>query len=270
MYKVDKETLDSVYELGDKLVFISRESCPDNPRHNDNVAELWCLHRRYTLGDRDAPQDFVNDPALFESEVRADPDALAVCSLFLYDHGGISISRSSFGDRWDSGQVGIGVVRKSRMLHLGFSEEECTRDRADELLTMEVEEYNTYLHGDVFEYEVFEGPCDEVINRGGNYYGNDFVKSGILCEVFGPNWEQARKIYWRAQGELGAARRRVREVYEARGDLDVFTHMPDPTRPGVFFDTAYPSIAAARAALAPWYETPSDQETFLRWNNRTS
>ncbi len=270
MYKVDKETLDSVYELGDKLVFVSRERQPEDPRDNDNVAQLWCRHSRYELGDVYPPADFVNDPALFESEVRADPDVLAVCSLFLYDHGGVSISRGSFGDRWDSGQVGIGVVCKSRMIEMGFSEEECTRERADELLTMEVEEYDTFLRGDVYEYEVLEGPCDEVIDRGGNYFGDDFVKNGILCEVFGPNWEHARKIYWQTKGELDAARRRVREVYEARNDLDVFTHMPDPTRPGVFFDTAYPSIAAARAALAPWYETPSDQETFLRWNNRTS
>ena len=41
MYKVDKETLDSVYELGDKLVFISRERQPEDPRDNDNVAKLW-------------------------------------------------------------------------------------------------------------------------------------------------------------------------------------------------------------------------------------
>jgi hypothetical protein len=79
-----------------------------------------------------------------------------ILPLYLYDHSGISISTGSFGDPWDSGQVGyIYCAPEDIKREYGeLTEENLTT--AKEVLKSEVELYDQYLRGNVWIAQLFE------------------------------------------------------------------------------------------------------------------
>ena len=86
--------------------------------------------------------------------------------LYLYDHGGITISTGPFGCPWDSGQVGfIYASHKQIRDHFGWKRLNKSRiERAYEVLKGEVETYDTFLRGDVWGFVVKKeafNPLDE-------------------------------------------------------------------------------------------------------------
>lgn len=258
----------SIYELNDKLVFIYRDDDPTNPRENENIANLWMSHRRYVLGDKGPPEDFKGDPESFRDELTRDPDVLCVRSIYGYDHGGLTIRLKPYWDTWDSGCLGVGVVRKSRMIEMGFDEARCTTSEAEKILEAEVEEYNLFLNGDVYCFKTFQGrDMEEPIDSCCGYFGSDFAESGLLASALGGGWEQAKSVP--DKRELAEAKIRVRDFFEAREDLGVSVSMPDPHRPGSFVDMPCASIKEGRALLGQWYGDTLSEEVvgaFLRWN----
>lgn len=123
-----------------------------NPRTEfDHLAEFWCWHRRYNLGDNkprmlDSP---VTREGVIEHVQDSGDDVLAILPLYLYDHSGITISTSPFSCRWDSGQVGWAFVRSSTAEEQGIGRDV---EKALKVIHGEVAEYDQYLRGDVFGY----------------------------------------------------------------------------------------------------------------------
>ena len=146
---------------------------PLNPREwCEYMGNMICFHSRYKLGDDHAyadPDDF--------REVHEDEDIISL-PLYLYDHGGITMSTGAFGCPWDSGQVGVIYASYKEILHW-FDEEEMTEElkaKAIKCLEAEVEEYDDYLRGNVYNYVVEGRACDDAV---GNYHG-DPEKSGLI------------------------------------------------------------------------------------------
>jgi hypothetical protein len=109
-----------------------------------------------------------------------------VLPLYLYDHGGITMSTGSFGDKWDSGQVGYIYVSNEEVLenwsvkslddpvdYKDGKPPKPARERAIDLLEAEVEEYANYLEGDCW------GTCVQVFDPEGKEIGDDDVVWGI-------------------------------------------------------------------------------------------
>lgn len=94
-----------------------------------------------------------------------------VLPLFLYDHGGITMSTGAFCCSWDSGQVGFIYITKEKMAVEGWDKEHATK-----YLQGEVEEYDQYLTGDVWGYVVEADDGTEVESCWG-FYGVDYCKS---------------------------------------------------------------------------------------------
>lgn len=94
--------------------------------------------------------------------------------LFLYDHGGITMSTSSFNDIWDSGQVGWIYVTKEKVIAEYGTWDAETIERIEGYLDGEVEIYDQYLRGEIYGY-VIEDPEDEdlVIESCWGFYGED-------------------------------------------------------------------------------------------------
>jgi hypothetical protein len=142
-----------------QVLKIKRDDDASSPREYDNLGHMVCWHRRYKLGDEkpsEQPADWI------EAYTAENPDA-AILPLYLYDHGGISISCGAFSCPWDSGQLGWVVVDADRIRH----EYSCTeitaeiRERVIEVLKSEVECYDAYLRGDVWGYVIEEATtCD--------------------------------------------------------------------------------------------------------------
>jgi hypothetical protein len=78
--------------------------------------------------------------------------------LNAYIHSGVSLSLGEFDCPWDSGQVGYVLVKKGSV-----------PDPEKAALSL-VSEWNKYLGGDVWCFEVTDS-SGEVVSSGGGYYG---------------------------------------------------------------------------------------------------
>ena len=109
-------------------------------------------------------------------------DQYVILPLYLYDHSGITISTRPFSCPWDSGQVGwIYAPKDTFRKATGYSEEDITEvmsNRAEGILEDEVREYDVYLRGEVYGYELYElRKCDScghvkenIIDSCGGFY----------------------------------------------------------------------------------------------------
>lgn len=165
---------------------------PDTDAHNprtewDHAGTMVCWHRRYTLGDQQphypASEFFTRLMQERESEVhdKYPPDEIApehlmryidkhfhVLPLYLLDHSGLSMSTGSFKDPWDSGQVGWIYMSKDKAAKEGITDPPA-------LLRSEVAEYDQYLTGDVWGYEITDADGHHLDSCWG-FYGLDHCK----------------------------------------------------------------------------------------------
>lgn len=87
--------------------------------------------------------------------------------LYMIDHGDVKVSISSFNCRFDSGQFGWAVIPKGSTDYVSCTPEDIVND--------EVSNYNQYLSGEVFCYNViYKG---NVIESCGSFYEKDIALS---------------------------------------------------------------------------------------------
>ena len=68
-----------------------------NPRDNDNLGVMVCFHKRYRLGDsHDYSVNEFNSWDELRSRLEKDYPGGVILNLYLYDHGGITISTEPF------------------------------------------------------------------------------------------------------------------------------------------------------------------------------
>lgn len=140
---------------------------PMNPRtEQDHVGVMVCAHRSYNLGDVQ-----VHSADEVEEHLK-EHGAVVQLNLYLMDHGGISMSTGSFGDPWDSGQVGvIYLTRETIRKEWGWTR--ITKARRSQLikyLEAEVEEYDAYISGQVYGYTI-ENLAGEQLDSCWGFYG---------------------------------------------------------------------------------------------------
>lgn len=140
-----------------------------DPREDDNLGTMLCWHGRYRLGDahRWSPE-----------EIRDMIEGLVALPLYLYDHGVQSISVESFQHaEWDSGQAGWIVAFPERIEAMGTPPE-----RIEAVLRAEVEEYDAWMRGEVWQWEVLDDDGEHVEGCGG--YLGDGGKTCALEEGY--------------------------------------------------------------------------------------
>lgn len=132
------------------IVKVLQDPDAESPRTFDNVGVMACWHRRYNLGDVQPKQD----PAEWLKENA--PKGSIVLPLYLYDHSGISMSTGSFGDVWDSGQVGWIVATPDKIREHTGKKRITAKVRADveKWLKQEVKTYDDFLTGNVWGYTI--------------------------------------------------------------------------------------------------------------------
>lgn len=150
-------------QINNRILRVFHDDDADDPRTWDNLGRMVCFHCRYRLGNPHnykEPDDFLFD--LLEQTVgdtdkaeriaekiadRVDREAyrsygaykkavddeilsiirkkFIILPLYLYDHGGITISTRPFSCPWDSGQVGYIYASKDKFRkETGYSEDE--------------------------------------------------------------------------------------------------------------------------------------------------
>jgi hypothetical protein len=181
---------------------ITRDDYPDSPREWDNLGTMVCFHRRYGLGDEHDyrtphafllqflsdqeqedwyywAQEGVLPQDIYEKALDVFEKDHIVLDLYLYDHSILSISTHSFIGRaqhaeWDSGWIGWIYVPLEQVRE-EFRWKRITQKRREiieEVLRGEVEIYDMYLRGDVWEYTI-EDESGEIMGRCCGFYGRE-------------------------------------------------------------------------------------------------
>ena len=143
-------------------------------------ATLVTAHRRYTFGGDRLPFDANSIEEAFDWHLdgrgltRRDVIWLPV---YLYDHSGLALSDTPFGDRWDSGQ--LGYIYESRAdIRAEYHVQRISAKREQSVLerlrhTLQLLEH--WANGDVYAWEI--PALDEY---GGGFYGWDHDASGLV------------------------------------------------------------------------------------------
>lgn len=175
-------------------------------RDDDNVVDVYEHYAfRTILGDsepsevleyegisRNSIADYILDDLTIEHCQQLLKNYIVWLPLYLLDHSGLSISTGSFGDPWDSGQVGwIYMARETFLAETGW-DEQLWPDKAIEMMQGSVKTYDQYLTGDVYGFTVYENTgteekpsWDETDNSCWGFYGNDIKENGIADNVPG-------------------------------------------------------------------------------------
>ena len=175
------------YTISDtKELRIFHDESPLDPREDcEPVTKMICFCKRYKLGDSHGYfSEAHNNWEELKEELEQDYDILVILPVYMYDHGGITISTTPFGCRWDSGQIGWVFVEKKQFDEIP----ELFEDIATGWIESEVKEYDTYLRGDVYGFQLIEkSTCDsceteheEEVDSCWGFYGHDIRKNGIL------------------------------------------------------------------------------------------
>ncbi len=119
---------------------VLRDDDPTDPTKDyDMLGTMVCQHGRYNLGHvQGNPHAHLKDKG----------DYLSL-PLYLMDHGGLAISTSDFGCRWDSGCVGLIYVTVEDLRKEGISNSDALK-----VMQGEVETYNDYLTGNCWGYVI--------------------------------------------------------------------------------------------------------------------
>jgi hypothetical protein len=142
---------------------------PANPRtEQENLGTMILMHRRYTLGD-------IKNPSEEDFEIINDDDTISL-PVYGYDHGGLVLSTGKFSCPWDSGQLGHIYMTKEKALQEGIPWD---YETITKILEGEVKEYNNYLQGNCWSYEITDDD-DNVIDSCSGFMADDIENSGVL------------------------------------------------------------------------------------------
>ena len=150
---------------------------PENPREWDNLGTISHWHRNMNIGDEEITcgvyewiagmLDIDLDTYMewHDERGKSTKDGLLklfnekyiALDMYCYEHGGITISTSSFSCPWDSGQCGIIWVSKEDVLKAYPHYKIVTknlREEVERMLKGEVETFDQYLTGQVFGFSI--------------------------------------------------------------------------------------------------------------------
>ena len=141
-----------------------QDEFPQNPREEfDNMGKMVCVdHRNYRLGDEQQSGEEIRE--LLENE------EIISLPLFLYDHSGITMRTTGFNCPWDSGQIGI-IYMTLEQVKKEYGKDKDATERALKYMKGEVEEYDHYLTGNVWGYDI-EDRDRESIDSCFGFYGD--------------------------------------------------------------------------------------------------
>ena len=141
-----------------KRICIEQDDNPENPREyiDDSMPKMVCFHKNYNLGDKHqfkTPDEFKRYIA--NGNFHSMP-------LYLYDHSGLTMATTPFSCPWDSGQVGIIYIEKSKIVD---------EKEAHKIMVNDVKIYDQYLRGAVYGYTLYEN--DNTLDSCWGFYDLD-------------------------------------------------------------------------------------------------
>lgn len=203
---------------GRKLrLVIEQDEFPEDPRSWDNIGTMLCCNRSFQLGDcntnretelqlaeicrKYGKSDEEIDEMTFAEEVQFILDQDDVCGLplWLYDHSGISISTRGV-DQFDSSFVGLIFVEKDFFVaHTCITNEENWKKEAKGTLESEIEVYNDFLEGNVYQWTLYEPVVVIRQSMDGKELSREINEEGrivdSMCGFYDPTLENVEEYF---------------------------------------------------------------------------
>lgn len=117
------------------------ESQLDPRNDQDNMGIMICFHRRYALGDKHSYS--------IEQAKKIAKNSTLCLPIYMYDHGGITISTKPYSCPWDSGQLGFIYTTMERVTAFWGKKalNKSLKAKVLKALENEVSVYDDYLVG---------------------------------------------------------------------------------------------------------------------------
>jgi hypothetical protein len=178
-------------------LIVRKDDDPIDPRRmGDNFGTLVCFDRywhgdnhsfknkdeflmdRLTahFGDRDQAEAFWDK---MEQEYLCDPEKVRddhifeelssdhiILPVYMYRHGGDTVSTDPFSDPWDSGQIGWIYADQANVRRTFGAMNDYTIPLAKQLLENEVDTWNDYMTGENYSYDLLDERTGELIDGG--------------------------------------------------------------------------------------------------------
>lgn len=179
---------------------IEYDQCSESPREWDNVCTIASKTGRWNIADKDEAYPFEEFKNKIEELRRAeDAGDMYMRFVYMYDHGGQTISLQPFGDYWDSGVCGVIFVSKGTIFkELLNVTDDNWKERAYKIMENEIEIYNQYIKGEIYGYTLEKAEIIDCKERTSGkewsmiewesedsccgFYG-DLFKSGLMDEA---------------------------------------------------------------------------------------
>jgi len=153
----------------DRTIEIHTDEDAVNPRKDfDHLGKILYNSSRYVLGDEEA------DTEEIEEITKSNAIWLPV---YAYIHSGVTINTTGFHCPWDSGQCGIIYVTREDALR-EYGRKRMSKklvEQVENLLRSEIEEFDMYLRGEVYGYEIKDKE-DSCWGSCWGFYGLDYCK----------------------------------------------------------------------------------------------
>jgi len=200
-------------EYKDYTIKISLDEYHESPREWDNLGIMTCFHSRYDLGDEQnnntsqqwlvamletiiepyhdkicgwytnelwewAAYNNIPDDNVIEKIWEVLDKHYIMLPLYLYEHSGITMNTKGFHCPWDSGQVGYIYVKISDVKE-EWKWNRLTKKRRkfiENILKGEVETYDQYLRGEIYNYTV-EDKNENLIDSCCGFYDKEYMIS---------------------------------------------------------------------------------------------
>lgn len=178
-----------------RVLKVGQDECPLNPREDwDNLGNMICFHRNYSLGDYVLSKEY-EPKDYYKLKKRKD---VVILPLYLYDHSGITMNTTGFSCGWDSGQVGF-IYVTHETIRKEFGVKRVTqelREKVKGYLQGEVDVYDQYITGDVYYFSIYQKErcnlgCEheEFEDSCGGFFGDDIKENGILDHISSEDME---------------------------------------------------------------------------------
>lgn len=207
IYLREKKTGD-IYRLK-----IEYDDTPFNPRteYDGNLCTIFSQRGGRDIGDPGF--SYIGHEALEKYEefkIRQDKGEIFMLPIYMYEHGGQTISLEDFHDRFDSGVCAYAFVEKKRIFEeYPDATEENWEEKAYKAIQVEIDIYDKYIKGETYAWLLEKAEETEHKRKSDGYvwttieweledscggYLGDPEESGLIEQAVGDRFDYIKKL----------------------------------------------------------------------------
>ena len=166
------------------FLHIKFDSNTDSPREWSNMGKMVLFHKRYNFSNElNLNTEDYKGWLEMEKALKQKFKAKVILPVYMLDHSGITISTIDFNDHWDSGQIGFIIATEEDIKEYMDIKRitKKTLEKVKKSLINEVDIYNHYVRGEVYEYILYK--CVDCEEKFEDSYGGFYDLKSLLYEI---------------------------------------------------------------------------------------